>query len=62
MNTTQLGPVHASAGKRRGLASKHAGHAAAIGLSLAGLLIGVALPAQAEGDAAAGRKIYQNSA
>jgi cytochrome c len=32
----------------------------AIGLCVASLLIAVAIPARAEGDAAAGRKLYQN--
>lgn len=49
MSTTQLGPV-----------SSPAARALAIGLSVVGLLIGIAGPAQAEGDAAAGRTLYQN--
>ena len=49
MNTTQPGSV-----------SSPAARLLAIGLGVATLLIGVSGPARAEGDAAAGRKLYQN--
>jgi cytochrome c len=60
MNTTQFGPIHALGATRRGLSRRRAGPPVAIGLCVAGLLVGVALTAHAEGDAAAGRKLYQN--
>jgi len=60
MKTTQFGSIQASGAARSGLSRKGAGRSMAIGLCIAGLLVGVALTARAEGDAAAGRKIYQN--
>ena len=60
MKTTQFGPIHASGATRGGLSRKRNAPLLAIGLCVAGLLVGVALTARAEGDAAAGRKIYQN--
>ncbi len=56
MTTTQLGPDYPSAVVRR----SPVGRTVAIGLAVATLLIGVGGPTYAEGDAAAGRKLYQN--
>lgn len=56
MNITQNRPIHASGTKRLGVTRRPV----AIGLSVASFLIVVAIPARADGDAAAGRKIYQN--
>ena len=57
MNTL---PAYPSRQNRRPLSRKRAGQSGAIGLCVASLLFSIAMPARAEGDAAVGRKIYQN--
>jgi cytochrome c len=57
MNTL---PAYPSGQNSRRLLRKPARRSVATGLCVASLLLNVAIPAHADGDAAAGRKIYQN--
>ena len=60
MTTTQAEPIRPLARDEGGEASQHRGRHLVVCLCAAGLLTGVAAFARADGDAAAGRKLYQN--
>ena len=53
-------PAYPSGQNSRRLSRTRAGQSGAIALCVASLLLSVAMAARADGDAAAGRKIYQN--